>query len=66
MGILDGNVFHSTNTTARDISSFLDRLYTPSLRQANFILVVAADGLPTPLWKFEAVQEWMAKNGGRL
>jgi hypothetical protein len=66
MGILDGNVFHSTNTTARDLSSFLDRLYTPSLRQANFILIVAADGLPTPLWKFEAVQEWMARNGGRL
>ena len=65
MGILDGRVFHAETVTAREIREFLDRLYTPRLRQANFILIVAADGLPTPLWKFEAVQEWMAKNGGR-
>jgi hypothetical protein len=63
MGILDGTVFHDPLSTARDIWDLLDRLYTPRLRQGNFILIIAADGLPTPLWKFEAVQEWMERNG---
>jgi hypothetical protein len=65
MGLLDGVVFHNPEATTRDIQGLLDRMYTPRLRQANFILVVAADGLPTPFWKFEAVQEWMTKNGER-
>ena len=65
MGILDGTVFHDPQATHRDIWALLDRLYTPRLRTANFLLIVAADGLPTPLWKFEVVQEWMNKNGNR-
>lgn len=65
MGILDGTVFHDPLSTASDIWGLLDRLYTPRVRQGNFILIVAADGLPTPLWKFKAVQEWMEKNGCR-
>jgi hypothetical protein len=64
MGILDGTVFHSQQATRQDIWDLLDRIYTPRLRQGNFLLIVAADGLPTPLWKFEAVQEWMGRNGG--
>lgn len=62
MGLLDGTVFHSEQATARDIWNLLDRLYTQRLVEANFILVVAADGLPTPLWKFEAVQEWFERH----
>ena len=65
MGLLDGTVFHDPNVTAQDIRVLLDRVYTPQLRASNFILIVAADGLPTPLWKFQAVQEWMQVNGGR-
>ena len=65
MGLLDGTVFHDPNVTTQDIRVLLDRVYTPQLRASNFILIVAADGLPTPLWKFQAVQEWMQVNGGR-
>jgi hypothetical protein len=63
MGILDGTIFHDPLTTAQEIWALLDRVYTPRVREGNFLLIVAADGLPTPLWKFEAVQEWMARNG---
>jgi hypothetical protein len=63
MSILDGTVFHSERASAQDIWNLLDRVYTSRIREGNFILVVAADGLPTPLWKFEAVQKWMQKNG---
>ncbi len=65
MGILDGTVFHDPDVTHREIWMLLDRIYTPRLRKANFLLIVAADGLPTPLWKFQAVQEWMERWGGR-
>ncbi len=64
MAILDGTVFHSQQASAQDIWRLLDKVYTPRIREGNFILIVAADGLPTPLWKFEAVQEWMEKYGG--
>ena len=65
MGVLDGTVFHDPQATHRDIWALLDRVYTPRLRTSNFLLIVAADGLPTPLWKFQAVQEWMSRKGGR-
>lgn len=65
MGILDGTVFHSQQATAHDIWDLLDHVYTQRLRQSNFILIVAADGLPTPLWKFEAVQEWFGRCASR-
>jgi hypothetical protein len=65
MGILEGTIFHDPNVTQREIWALLDRIYTPRVRTGNFILIVAADGLPTPLWKFQAVQEWMERWGGR-
>lgn len=65
LGILDGNVFHHPAATVDDIWRLLDQLYTPRIRQANFILIVAADGLPTPRWKFEVVSDWMVVNAMR-
>jgi hypothetical protein len=38
----------------------LDELYTPRVRRAPLLLWAAADGLPTPIERFLAVQEWMA------
>ncbi len=40
----------------------LDRLVTPRLREANFVLGIFADGIPVPLERFEAVQHWMERN----
>jgi hypothetical protein len=62
LGLLDGAVFHDPHVSKPDIFSLLDRTFTPRVRAGNFILVVAADGLPTPLEKFSAVQEWMQQN----
>jgi len=63
LGILNGNIFHHPSATVADIWRLLDEVYTPRIRQANFILIVAADGLPTPRWKFDAVRDWMVVNG---
>jgi hypothetical protein len=45
-----------------DIPLALDRLVTPRLREANFVLNPMADGIPVELARFHAVQEWMEKN----
>lgn len=46
----------------REIGPALDRLVTPRLRAANFVLGIFADGIPVPLERFKAVQQWMEKN----
>jgi len=62
LGLLDGAVFHDPRATKTDIFSLLDKTFTPRVRAGNYILVVAADGLPTPVEKFAAVAEWMQRN----
>lgn len=42
-----------------EIAPALDRLYTPRLRRAHFVLCLFADGVPVPLERFEAVARWM-------
>ena len=56
VGVLDPSVF-AAGPVAR-IPETLDRLYTPRLRRANVVLWAAADGLPIPLERFEAVAKW--------
>ena len=58
-GVLDGTVFHGADTTRERIWNLLDRVYTPRIRQANLLLWVVADGLPTPMERFHAVRRWM-------
>jgi uroporphyrinogen-III decarboxylase len=41
-----------------DIPDELDRLITPRLREANFVLCPMGDGIHVPLARFEAVAEW--------
>lgn len=45
-----------------EIGPMLDRLITPRLRAAHFILGVFADGITVPLERFEAIKRWMQKN----
>jgi hypothetical protein len=59
----NGAVFHGPSTTADDIHRELDRLYTPRIRKANMVLSLPADGLPTDVWRFLAVRDWMEKYG---
>ena len=62
-GLFPGDILHRPDVTAEDIWHELDALYTPTIRGANFLLWIGVDGLPTPLWKFAAVAEWMERNG---
>jgi hypothetical protein len=45
-----------------EIGPALDRLITPRLREANFVLGPFADGIPVPLARFKAVKTWMEAN----
>jgi len=59
----NGAVFQSPFSTVSDIHRELDRVYTPRVRKANLVLSLFADGIPTDLWRFMAVRDWMEKNG---
>jgi hypothetical protein len=66
MGCLAPNVFHKLNLTKQELWNYLDIIYTPRLRESNFVLVAAADGIPTEIERFYYIQEWMEKNGERM
>jgi hypothetical protein len=59
-GCLDPSIF--AGGEIRDIPAALDRLITPRLREANFVLNPMADGIPVELARFHAVKEWMENN----
>ena len=61
IGVLDPTIF--LLGPVEEIASALDALYTPRLRRANFILWPAADGIPVPVERFQAVADWMNLNG---
>jgi hypothetical protein len=46
----------------KDIPATLDRLITPRLREANFILNPMADGIPVEPARFAAVATWVRAN----
>jgi len=46
----------------RGIPAALDRLITPRLREANFVLHPFADGIPVPLERFQAVARWVERS----
>ncbi|MEN6546353.1 MAG: uroporphyrinogen decarboxylase family protein [Armatimonadia bacterium] len=60
-GIFDGSIFQAPEVSKEQIIAALDALYTPRLRRANLLLALGADGLPTPLWRFEVVREWFER-----
>ncbi len=61
IGVLDPSIFISG--PVEEIALALDELYTPRLRRSNFILWPAADGIRVPLERFQAVADWMNRNG---
>lgn len=60
-GCLDPTIFVSGDIAA--MPSALDRLITPRLRDANFVLCPFADGIPVAPERFHAVARWVRKNG---
>jgi Uroporphyrinogen decarboxylase (URO-D) len=61
LGCLDPTVFASGPVDG--IGSALDRLITPRLREANFVLHPTADGIAVELERFYAVKRWVERNG---
>ncbi|MEK6793898.1 MAG: hypothetical protein AABZ39_03925 [Spirochaetota bacterium] len=60
-GCLDPTIFVSGPVDG--IAPALDRLITPRVRDAHFVLVPAADGIQVGLDRFMAVKQWMEING---
>ncbi len=56
IGCLDPSIFISGPVA--EIPLALDRLITPRLRRARFVLGPMADGIPVPLERFLAVARW--------
>ena len=65
-GILDPAVFQKPHVTRNELWHALDRLFSPRLRKAPFLLWLGADGLPTPLDRFLAVRDWVNNRGGYM
>jgi len=63
IGCLDPTIF--VLEPAKDIGPALDRLVTPRLREGNFVLCPAADGISVGLERFHAVRDWMDANSSR-
>ena len=61
-GCSDSSVFHKPGVTRDEIFDSLNRTFTDRLRRANFILLVVADGLPTPVERYFYIKEWMDKH----
>lgn len=63
IGCLDPSIFVTGSIS--NIGPALDRLITPRIREANFVLAPFADGISVPLERFEAVKHWIEASGGR-
>ena len=63
IGTLNSTIFQSDTATPEDIQKELSRLMSPRLKDARFVLWPVSDGLPTDLWRFEAVREWVVNDG---
>ncbi len=60
-GVFPPEIFHRPGVTRQEIEDALERLFSPRIRRANFVLWVAVDGLSTPPEKFQIVRDWMAR-----
>ncbi len=58
-GALDPTIFVAGDV--EEIAPSLNRLITPRLREANFVLCPFADGIPVPMEQFLAVREWVGR-----
>jgi uroporphyrinogen-III decarboxylase len=65
IGCLDPCVFLNPNSTSEEIDAAVKKVLTGRVRESNLILGAGADGIPTPLWKYEAVSRAVEKYGVR-
>ena len=58
-GMFDSTIFHDPGASKQVIWQSLDKIFTPELREANFLLWIQADGIPTAFEKLAGIKEWM-------
>jgi len=63
MGVLATDVFQGDGATPGDIRSAVKRALRDRVRESNFILCPAIDGIATPPWKLEAVRDAVEEFG---
>ena len=62
-GVLDPSIFASGPVDG--IGPALDQLITPRLREANLVLMPAADGISVDYERFLAVKHWVEENAAQ-
>jgi uroporphyrinogen-III decarboxylase len=65
IGTLDPHIFLNQRATPEDIRTSVKSILTDRIKECNFIVCAGADGIPTPIWKYDIVRETMEKYGVR-
>ena len=61
-GLMSHTLFHRPNVTRKELWHELDRIYTPRIRAANFLLQVPSGAIPIPLKRFHMIRDWFEAN----
>ena len=61
--VFGSEFIHDPQATPESIAEHIKSMLTPRVKRARFIHWVQCDGIPTPLWKFDAVREAVEKWG---
>ena len=60
---LDGTIVFDPDYTKEKMIAHMEKFVTERYKNANVIFALGADGLETPLDRFQTVSEWFAENG---
>jgi len=63
--VFQPSVIQNANVVRDDVQAELNRMYTPRVRNAHFLLWIGVDGLPTPIERFLFVRDWFESQGAR-
>lgn len=62
-GVFPPNVMHQTQLSYAQLSEALTAIYTARVRNANYLLWMGVDGLPTDIERFRMMRRWFDENG---
>jgi len=66
VNMIGSEFIHDPKATPETIGEHVKCSLTPRVKRARFLHAVQCDGIPTPMWKFEAVREAVEKYGKTL
>ncbi len=61
-GLMSPLLFQKPDVTRDELWQELDRIYTPRLRAANFLLHIPSGAIPLPLERFHMIRNWFEAN----